>query len=197
MSFSPVTAEAFADALIDDPFYQAITVDQRLPRRTPRDTLVQYFALSLEEAMRVGRCVVAEDPAQGAAAWLLPRGTEELDDDRSAKLARLSQLLGPQGYANYVQIVERMSSLTGDVVPAGAWYLSIVGVHPSAQGRGLGAKLLAPTLDEARHGGHFCYLETFSTRSVPFYEKLGFRVVGRHPEPTTQAWYSIMSTDFS
>jgi len=76
--------------------------------------------------------------------------------------------------------------------PAGAWYLSILGVLPAAQGRGIGAQMLAPALAAADRAGAVCYLESFSERNPAFYGRLGFDAVATHLEPTTAAPYRIM-----
>jgi GNAT superfamily N-acetyltransferase len=73
-----------------------------------------------------------------------------------------------------------------------AWYLSIVGVAPHAQGQGLGRRLLQPTLTEADRAGADCYLETFSARSLRFYERLGFQSLRLFLEPTTKSDYWLM-----
>jgi GNAT superfamily N-acetyltransferase len=51
-------------------------------------------------------------------------------------------------------------------------------VHPKAQGRGVGAKMMKEVTQEADAQGMKCYLE--SSRAVPniaIYERLGFRFV--------------------
>ena len=85
-----------------------------------------------------------------------------------------------------------MSQQSRQVVPSRVWYLSILGISPEAQGQGLGRQLLEPTLAEADAGDMSCYLETFSTRNVGFYERRGFEHAASHVEPTTGARYSIM-----
>jgi GNAT superfamily N-acetyltransferase len=186
------SAPALADALIVDPFYLSISVDfeHDMPRR--KAVLASYFAYSMAEAERGGRCLTPDDRRLGAAAWLLPRGDEVEAAESAAKHAFLARTLGPRGLAHYHCIVEFMAAQSPAVVPAGAWYLSILGIAPTAQGRGLGAKLLAPTLAEADASGAPCFLETFTPLSVAFYERLGFRRTARHLEPVTQSMYEIM-----
>jgi GNAT superfamily N-acetyltransferase len=88
-----------------------------------------------------------------------------------------------------------MAPLSARVVTRGAWYLSIIGILPSAQGKGVGATLLADTLDEASNAHVSCYLETFTPRSLRFYERLGFSRVAEHIEPTTDKMYVVMRRD--
>ncbi|MGJ7543248.1 GNAT family N-acetyltransferase [Variovorax sp. LT1R16] len=192
MSLAPLSAPALADALIVDPFYLSISVDFEHDMPARKAVLASYFAYAMEEAERSGRCLTPADHTLGAAAWLLPRGDEAEAAESAAKNAFLARTLGPRGLAHYHRIVEFMAAQAPAVVPAGAWYLSILGIAPAAQGRGLGATLLAPTLAEADAAGVPCFLETFTPLSVGFYERLGFRAAATHREPVTDADYLIM-----
>ncbi|MGJ7611677.1 MULTISPECIES: GNAT family N-acetyltransferase [unclassified Variovorax] len=187
-----LSTPALADALIVDPFYLAISVDFEHDMHQRKAMLAAYFAWSLGEAARTGRCLTTEDPELGAAAWLLPRANDVDAAESTAKSAFLAGALGPRGLANYRRIVDFMAARAPAVVPADAWYLSILGIAPAAQGRGLGARLLAPTLAEADAAGVPCFLETFTPRSVGFYERLGFRSEAAHREPVSHAEYLIM-----
>jgi len=185
-------AAAVADSLIEEPFYRAITADHRENPIRRKEVLCAYLEYSLAEAQRTGRLVLAPAPEEGAAAWLLPR-TPEIDAQESAaKSSFLRATLGPVGYDNYRRMTGFMSPLTEPSVPPGAWYLSILGVLPAAQGRGIGARLLRPTLAEADAARAVCYLETFSDRNPAFYRRLGFETVATQLEPATRANYAIM-----
>jgi GNAT superfamily N-acetyltransferase len=188
-------SSALAESLIDDPFYRAITDDFGTDLTARRHALSCYFHYSLAEAARVGRCIVAPDPALGASAWILPRSPETDAAESCAKSEYFASVLGPRGMENYQRIVRFMAPLAARVVPHGAWYLSIIGILPSAQGRGLGATLLAGTLAEASQAHAPCYLETFSPRNLRFYERLGFCRVANHLEPVTNKEYVVMRRD--
>lgn len=186
---------ALTESLIDDPFYWAITDGFGNDNEARKAALQQYFHYSLEEAQRTGRCVIAPEPNLGAAAWLLPRTPEIAAAEKVAKAKFLGAILGNRGKENYDRIVQFMAPFAAKVIPAGSWYLSIIGVLPSAQGRGIGATLLAGTLDEASRGHAICYLETFTPRTLPFYKRMGFRRVADHLEPTTSREYTVMRRD--
>ncbi len=109
-----------------------------------------------------------------------------------AKDIFVSATLGPKGAQNYHRIIEFMSSRAHSLVSASAWYLSIVGVSPAAQGKGVGARLLKVTLTEADNADVPCYLETFGAQNLRFYARLGFQVLASHEEPVTGAEYFIM-----
>ena len=193
-SFAPCLP-ALLESLFDDPFYQAISVDFSADLAARKRVLAAYFDYSLGEAQRTGRCIVCAEPELGAAAWLLPRAPEVDAAECAAKARALSGLLGPLGNENYQRMVRFMAAQAEGVVPTDAWYLSIVGVLPAAQGQGVGARLLAPTLAEAQQAGVCCYLETFSSRNPAFYARLGFVPVATHRDPTSQAEYTIMRRD--
>jgi GNAT superfamily N-acetyltransferase len=186
---------ALAESLLDDPFYWAVTEGFGNDLAARKHALSRYFHYSLEEAERTGRCIVAPDPRLGAAAWLLPRSPDVDVAESSAKSEYLASALGSQGVENYHRMVRYMAPLAARVVPADAWYLSIIGILPSAQGRGLGAALLAGTLEEASHANVTCYLESFTPRNLRFYERLGFRRVAGNLEPTTNKDYVVMQRD--
>lgn len=68
----------------------------------------------------------------------------------------------------------------------------MVGVSPSHQGRGIGSRLIEPTLAEADDARVECYLEAFDHRNLGFYQRLGFLAAGSHTEPLTGATFTIM-----
>jgi GNAT superfamily N-acetyltransferase len=190
----PIAAAAHAIALSleHEPFYQAISVDCSERRES---VLTHYMEYSLREAQRIGRCVLADDPACGGAAWTLPQPPEKQAAESAAKHAFLQQLLGHRGFDNYRHIVSFMAVQLPASLPADAWYLSILGVHPSAQGRGIGARLLQPTLEEASAAGACSYVETFEPRNNNFYRRAGFDWLASIQEPVTQAEYRIFRRD--
>lgn len=189
------SSAALTESLFDDPFYCAITEEFGKDLEARKRALNSYFHYSLEEAQRTGRCVVAPDPRLGAAAWLLPRSPDVDAAESSAKSEYLTSALGPRGKENYYRILGFMAPLAARVVPRDSWYLSIIGILPSAQGRGLGRTLLTGTLAEASRAKATCYLETFTPRTLNFYDRLGFRRVADHLEPTTNQEYVVMRKD--
>lgn len=194
MSRDPASLSA-ADALLTDPFYQAISASHAADPARRRVVLGEYFAYSIAEGERYGRVVRPSDPAEGVAVWLLPQSADVDAEATRVKLEALHRILGATGVATYREIVGTMSARSAPVVPDGAWYLSILAVAPARQGRGLGASLLAPTLALADAARVSCYLETFTPRTVAFYERLGFATREVIAEPTTGAEYAIMVRD--
>src|SRR5579864_2951584 len=191
-SNSPTTVAALVDSLRYDPFYVAITEDFADNEERRREALARYFDYSMSEGARMGRLVVWPDAAVGAAVWLLPAETPVHDAEAKAKAEFLAAALGANGGDAYRRIIEFMRPRALAAVAESAWYLSIVGVAPVAQGRGIGTRLVEPTLAGADNAGVDCYLETFDQRNLSFYQRLGFFAVGSHAEPVTGANYTIM-----
>ncbi len=185
LSIEQWAAANLTAALHADPFYAAITLDSI----EPREALLQYFDYSLREGYEMG--AVQIDP-HGAAIWTLPQSIEVAQVAQAAKHAALRAVLGARGFEVYRSIIDFMEPTAHSIVPEGSWYLSILGVSPAQQGRGLGRALLKPTLHQADAAHVPCFLETFNAASLRFYDRLGFKAVADHLEPTTQARYWIM-----
>lgn len=189
---SPATVAALVDSLRYDPFYAAITEGLAESEERRRQALARYFDYSMSEGARLGRVVVWPDEAIGAAVWLLPAEKSVYAAEAKAKAEFLATALGAAGADAYRRIIDFMRPHAAAVIPASAWYLSIVGVTPSAQGQGIGRRLIELTLAEADEAGVDCYLETFDPRNPGFYRRLGFSAVASHAEPVTGATYTIM-----
>jgi len=186
---------AAADALAADPFYQAISEPFAADPVRRRTVLADYFTCSIAEGARDGRVVHSPAPADGVAVWLLPQAATAEARATALKHAALQEILGPEGFATYRGIVRFMSDQSAGIVADDAWYLSILAVAPASQGQGLGRQLLAPTLAAADGAGVPCYLETFTPRTLAFYERLGFMTHRVIAEPTTRSDYAIMIRD--
>jgi ribosomal protein S18 acetylase RimI-like enzyme len=63
------------------------------------------------------------------------------------------------------------------------WYLAVLGVGPSRQGRGFGSHLMQPVLERCDSEGVPAYLETDTERNVQLYERHGFEVTKEFPLP--------------
>ncbi len=188
----PTNSMSLVEALENDPFYAAITRDFSGDDVHRREVLEAYFDYSMKEGMRLGCCTILPDDDRGAAIWIKPRPQRLLSKSKSEKHRFLESILGRDGLADYHRIIGFMSPRARQVVGSSTWYLSILGVSPNAQNQGLGRRLLEPTLYEADRVNAECYLETYSPRSISFYERLGFECVVSHIEPVTSSEYWIL-----
>lgn len=178
-------------ALRDDPFYQRLEAAHS-DHEGAQAAMLRYFALSIREAETWGRVEMVSNGSDGAAVWTLPMSPEAQRRKRLEKTAALIEAMGAECAAMFNRIEENMAVHEHALGLDGHWYLSILGVAPEAQGQGVGARLLAPTLSEADAAGAHSYLTTFSPRNIRFYERIGYVVAGKFDEPVTGADFHVL-----
>ena len=183
---------SLAAALIGDPFYRTVTVACGDDEAARLAMLEAYFALALAEGEQAGRVDLADAAGNGAAIWTTDTPAALRQAAYAQREDALRALLGEQGFAHFSAIVENMEHALAPHGLQDAWYLSIAGIAPDAQGQGLGASVLGPGLAAVDAARAACFLETYNERSLPFYGRLGFVVVGRYAEGVTGCDYWLM-----
>jgi len=184
-------ASALYEALIPDPFYIELLRD--IPGGEPekRETLMRYMDYSMTEGEKYGRLTITGDISYGAAIWTKPLDTETDNEKSLQKKHFIKTYMGETSLNAYLTIVSFMSEQLGEV-PPDAWYLSIAGIKPAHQGRGLGVDLLMKVINETDKNGIPTYLETFTPRNIKFYERMGYKITKEIAEPVTGCPYWIM-----
>lgn len=184
-------AQALYDTLREDAFY--ITMEQSVDNADEQyEALLRYLDYSMVEADEYGLLHFPETHRQGVAIWSQPLAAEREAQKKQSKLGFLRQHMGDASAATYNDIVDFMSAQSDALIDSSAWYLSIVGIFPAFQNQGLGNSLIGAILEQADRTGVATFLETFTPRNEPFYQRLGYRVAGRFFEPTIAANYALM-----
>lgn len=120
---------------------------------------------------------------EGACMWMLPGGDASFGLREYAAFA-LPTLFrcGPRAVMRGIRTGEAMELRHPGFEHA---YLFSIGVRPSAQGKGLGRKLIQPVLDACDRQGMPAYLENSNPANTGFYASCGFEALGPpiHPEP--------------
>ncbi len=159
-------------AFSNDPMFKWM-----FPERLKRaDSLRFLNRIPIEYGLRQGH-VTHSDQGLGVAVWspsdrpLTPSG-----------LLRAGLLAAPFriGFGEFFKFMGAnsvMDRIHKKYVPEPHWYLLIVGVDPTLQGRGVGTELVKEGLQHADEMGTPSYLETSEKRNLAFYERLGFRVL--------------------
>jgi ribosomal protein S18 acetylase RimI-like enzyme len=109
---------------------------------------------------------------QGVGVWL-PPGTHAEDEPL---VALLEESVAPDLLGVAFAVFEEMAGYH-PAVPH--WYLPLLGVDPTHQGRGHGSAILRHALALCDADGTPAYLESTNPANNPLYERHGFRVVGR------------------
>ncbi len=183
-------AKALYSALKDDPFY-ATMEEKASILEDSRASMLRYLDFSMVEAKEYGELFIPEHE-YGVAIWSKPLSAEREAIRRFEKTQFLTAHLGETAKRTYHDIVEFMSSESTTLIDHRFWYLSIIGILPAFQNQGLGTSLVNGVLSTADRLGVPTYLETFTPRNQPFYQRLGYRVADAFYEPTTQSRYALM-----
>lgn len=156
------------------PAFRAVFPDARRRRRA----LAAFFTSTLLDGARHGVVLGVRDGAQIAAVsvWMGPGGfpwtlTRKL---RAAPHLLRVMAASPRRFATFA----RYGANAEAAHPTDPqWYLVVLGVRPTAQGRGLGTVLVDAGLALADRDGAACRLETSDPANTAFYERFGFTVV--------------------
>ena len=120
------------------------------------------------------------------ATWLGPgHGAETPQRLSEAGFDQLPEQVGSSPLDRLRAFYSVVEEAHRNALPEPHWYLRLLGVEPTQQGRGLGLTLLQHGLSRADENGHSCFLETFQERNVPFYLRHGFQLVIDTVEPTS------------
>lgn len=183
-------ANALFHALREDAFYK--TMEQSVLSGSPEQAMLRYMDYSMQEAEQFGKLFIPEPTPFGASIWSQPLDKATANERNILKKDFLKTQMGDNSLQTYNSIVECMAERTDQVVSDDYWYLSIVGVLPEFQGKGLGQGLLGDVLQEADTAGVPTYLETFTPRNISFYQRLGYESQASFLEPTTGSEYWVM-----
>ena len=111
------------------------------------------------------------DGYAGAALWLPP----DVHPDEDALITLLQCTVSRQVHKDIFAVFEQM----GRYHPSEPhWYLPLIGVDPTQQGKGYGAALLQHALLLCDRDNKLAYLESTNPKNIPLYERHGFEVLG-------------------
>jgi predicted N-acetyltransferase YhbS len=137
--------------------------------------LERLFAFELAQAVPHGWTLLAGGGA--AVALWLPPGVQEAHAAASARVALLRELAGDDAE----RILRVYAAEAASHPPEPHAHLSLVGVDPGRQGRGLGLGLVAAGLERVDGEGLEARLTATNPRNAGRYLRLGFRRDGEIP----------------
>src|SRR4051794_10002142 len=170
-------------AFVESPLAQVVAPDparQTAASRWLFGSNLRYGHLYGEVWAAIG----ARRSIQGAAIWWAPEFVDP-DDERSeaSGLADGLLVIGPAAWERLRELSAGMTHLHHGVMPEPHWYLALLGVEPSAQGRGIAGQILRPMLDRLDAERLPAYLETGKPSNVAYYPRYGFEVYGEFALP--------------
>jgi ribosomal protein S18 acetylase RimI-like enzyme len=179
-------AELLARAFHNDPMYIRV-----IPEENKRAEVLSWlFARVAHYSLLYGQ-VHTTKMLEGVACWLPPGGTKlSLGRVIRSGLYTTPLKMGWVAYHRFNTYMSYAAKLHKRCAPVSHWYLWVVGVDPSRQGKGIGSRLIEHALVRASVDGTACYLETGVKRNLRFYERHGFKVVGEGKVPNQggQVW---------
>ena len=111
------------------------------------------------------------DGYSGATLWLPPN----VNPDEDSLVTLVQRTVSDQIQKDFFAVFEQM----GRYHPSEPhWYLPLMGVDPSQQGKGLGSALLQYTLMQFDRDNKLAYLESSNPRNIPLYKRHGFELLG-------------------
>jgi ribosomal protein S18 acetylase RimI-like enzyme len=111
------------------------------------------------------------DDYAGAALWLPP----EVHPDEDMLITLLQRTGSAQVQKDGLAVIEQM----GRHHPREPhWYLPLIGVDPSHQGKGYGSALLQHALISCDRNHTLAYLESSNPKNISLYEQHGFTLLG-------------------
>ncbi|MDQ3168377.1 MAG: GNAT family N-acetyltransferase [Chloroflexota bacterium] len=154
-------------------------------RRARRGPL--FYAALTRLVVRHGEATAYGAPLQAVALWLPPDRQEPTEAELAeVGLTAVRALMDEGEAARSAALNRHFDAAHERVMDRPHWYLPFLAVALEQQGRGAGSRLMRHTLDRADVAGVPCYLDSADERNLPFYERLGFRVVGTGMVPGSQ-----------
>ncbi|WMJ74660.1 GNAT family N-acetyltransferase [Cytophagaceae bacterium ABcell3] len=167
-------------AFSSDPF-------NRWALKDPKDyiTLFPFFARAFGGNAIKRSTAFYIDGYAGAALWMPPSVEPDFETLTDLVEKNIPSEIKPDLFSIFEQMGEAHPSEP-------CWYLPMLGVDPVRQNQGLGSALLNHGLAQIDEQGGMAYLEASSLRSVPLYERHGFKVIGEIQSGSSPIMYPMI-----
>ena len=178
---------ALANAFVDDRIYRWLVPDDTQRRRS-----AAIFYSRFVDACWPHGGVYAAGAGAGAALWI-PPGKQLVTAEQAGSFVR-DLLASVEDDAAASRLTQLLQTLDVNHPTEACWYLAFMGVDSSAQGLGLGTRLLAAVLTQADRDRVPAYLEASCPENRRLYERHGFqtlREISVADSPTMYAMWRI------
>ena len=174
-------------AFFDDRIYRWLVPDDAQRRRS-----AAIFYSRFVDACWPHGGVYAAGAGAGAALWI-PPGKQLVTAEQAGSFVR-DLLASVEDDAAAARLTQLLQMLDVSHPTEACWYLAFMGVDSSAQGLGLGTRLLAAVLTQADRDRVPAYLEASCPENRRLYERHGFqtlREISVADSPTMYAMWRI------
>lgn len=139
--------------------------------------LLPFQTAAVHDTIREGRAVGAflDDHLAGVALWQ-PPGRFPLNAIRKARMTPALTRAAITARGAFPRFVRSGAALEHAIPAQPFWYLQAMGVHPTAQRRGVGTALLAAGLNLVDADNLPCHLHTSDSANVQYYRRWGFEL---------------------
>lgn len=177
-------AASLAEAFQGDPVAGWVCPDDAM-----RDEVMRRFYAAFLPAMQRHQWTWTTPGLEGAAIWAPP-------GQWRTRLRDLPGIVRPflrRGIFARLPMLGVGMAMVDEAHPREPdhFYLAVLGVSLRAQGRGLGSRLLRPTLEICDRDGVPAYLESSKESNIAFYARHGFRVTGELTLPRGPTVYKM------
>ena len=178
----PAAAKVLGRAFHNDPLETFLFPDDAVRQRaTP-----YFFETALRYSVLYGEVYTVSEKMEAVAAWLSFEYTSAKPDlFNQAGGEEFCAQAGPEAVARLRSIHEFNNARHEHNAPFPHWYLSLIGVDPDFQGKGLASKLIKPMLARLDSVNLPCYLETQDEPNVALYKHYGFDLLENYIVPGT------------
>ncbi len=162
--WAKIAAESFAD----DPVHKYVTKDEKLRKKFIYHFMIERLATSAREDI-----IYFDEENRGICVWREAHNEYDVFDFLMYPNWVFLLLYLPKT----IKTLVAYSQLDVKVFPENTLLISPVFVDPKHQGEGVASKLIRQGIADLTAKGYKLGLEAQNPNNVPFYEKLGFKVI--------------------
>ena len=164
--FSRMAAEAY----VNDPVHSYVTKNEKLRKKFVYHFMIERLATSNREDI-----IYVDDEKRGICVWRKAHNEYDVFDFLMYPNWVFLWLYFPKT----IKTLMAYGHLDVKVFPENCYIISPVFVSPEHQGKGIANELIKQGIADLTAKGFKLGLEAQNPKNVPFYEKLGFKVI-RH-----------------
>lgn len=166
----PELVDILADGFADDPVFVWMFPGSE-------SSLRAWLQLVVETAMGKGPAYIAD----GACAVLWVPADDQILGERERVLVAelLERELGDRG----LDVLGGLAAIGANRPDEASAHLLYLATRRGRRGEGLGADVTAPGLAECDRNGWPCYLTSTNSRNHPFYNRIGYELLGDFQPP--------------